>query len=349
MSSYANGKRSVASDLKAVKLLAVLYEMRVTQRVVLNTNRATTKRTRPLTQATPTPGSFKEKLCSAAETKEGFEFNKPKLYKETCRFFFVHGLKIKRQKYAVWSVQQIKMHVLIFMNIFTFWKSLTKCNSYLRLITLNHNQCWHVSYNRPSFAIKVVFIKWHSEIWVHPLNCCHSAFIKCDVKNVAAYCFVSLLLVLASEWARRVRSISLLRALAAPTFPPVHEHRVHRVYTDTADSCVTPPNSHAPSLHQSALHHVLITRCLRVYWSKFATPLFLIGNMLPPARLFWILFLLFFFLRSWFTQLRLDLAVKSGYTYEPGVYSPPVSRFLFSHTAVYRVLCSACRPLLQTR
>lgn len=165
----------------------------------------------------------------------------------------------------------------------------------------------------------MVFVNRHSEIWVkssielvviQPLL--NVPFV-CHVLNVAACCFVSLLLVLASVWARRVRSISLLRALAVPTFPPVHERRVHRVYTDTADSCVTPPNSHAPSLHQSASDHVLITRCLRVYWSISATPLFLIGNMLPPARLFWILFLLFFFfLRSWFTQLRLDLAVKSG-------------------------------------
>jgi len=111
-------------------------------------------------------------------------------------------------------------------------------------------------------------------------------------------------------------SISRFRSFAAPTFPPVLEHRVHRVYTDTADSSETPPNSHAPRFSQSASDHVLITRCLLFHWSVSATPLFLIGNMLPPARVLWILFLFFFiffllfFLRFWFTQLRLDLAVK---------------------------------------
>lgn len=109
-------------------------------------------------------------------------------------------------------------------------------------------------------------------------------------------------------------SISRFRSFAAPTFPPVLEHRVHRVYSDTADSYVTPPNSHAPRFSQSASDHVLITRCLLFHWSIPATPLFLIGNMLPPARVLWILFLFFFlsvvFLRFWFTQLRLDPAVK---------------------------------------
>lgn len=107
-------------------------------------------------------------------------------------------------------------------------------------------------------------------------------------------------------------SISRFRSFAAPTFPPVLERRVHRVYSDTADSSVTPPNSHAPCFRQSARDHVLITRCLRFHWFLSATPLFLIGNMLPPARALWILFLFFFccFLRFWFTQLRLDLAVK---------------------------------------
>lgn len=79
-------------------------------------------------------------------------------------------------------------------------------------------------------------------------------------------------------------SISRFRSFAAPTFPPVLEHRVHRVYSDTADSSVTPPNSHAPPFSQSASDHVLITRCLLFHWSFSATPLFLIGNMLPPAR-----------------------------------------------------------------
>lgn len=176
------------------------------------------------------------------------------------------------------------------------------------------------------------------------LTGCHSAFIKCAIKlcvlNVAACCFVSLPLVLASEWARRVRSISLQRAHAAPTFPPVHERRVHRVYTDTADSCVTPPNSHAPSLHQSALDHVLITRCLHVHWSVSATPLFLIGNMLPPARLLWILFLFFFFfLRSWFTQLRLDLAVKKWlHLWARGLLSVWVALCVSSHCCLQGVL-----------
>lgn len=151
-------------------------------------------------------------------------------------------------------------------------------------------------------------------------------------------CFTTF--VLASDWARRVRSISLFRSLAAPTFPPVHERRVHRVYTDTADSCVTPPNSHAPSLHQSDFNHVLITRCLRVYWSIFATPLFLIGYMLPPARLFWILFLLFFFfLRPWFTQLRLDLAVKKWlHLWARGLLNACVALFVFSHCCLQSVL-----------
>lgn len=91
------------------------------------------------------------------------------------------------------------------------------------------------------------------------------------------------------------------------TFPPVLESRVHWVYTDTADSCDTPPNSHAPRLGQSSSDHVLITRCLHLHWSISATPLFLIGHMLPPASLLWILFLFFFLLllRPWSTQLRL--------------------------------------------
>lgn len=88
-------------------------------------------------------------------------------------------------------------------------------------------------------------------------------------------------------------SISRFRLFAAPTFSPVCVNRVHRVYSDTADSLVTPPNSHAPSFLQSAHDHVLITRCLPSHWLAAATPLFLIGKMLPPAILQWILFLFF--------------------------------------------------------
>lgn len=89
-------------------------------------------------------------------------------------------------------------------------------------------------------------------------------------------------------------SVSQFRLLAVSTFPPVSVHRVHRVYSDTADSSVTPSNSHAPRFLQSAHSHVLITHCLRYHWTESATPLFLIGNMLPPASLLWILFLVFF-------------------------------------------------------
>lgn len=138
------------------------------------------------------------------------------------------------------------------------------------------------------YRIKVVLVNRHCELCA--LNCCHSAVIKC-AGNIyffrISHCFLTSCFWRHSEGRhRRNNSRFRRRALESPTFPPVHERRVHRVYTDTADSCVTPPNSHAPSLYQSALDHVLITRCLRVYWFKFATPLFLIGNMLPPTRLF---------------------------------------------------------------
>ena len=85
-----------------------------------------------------------------------------------------------------------------------------------------------------------------------------------------------------------------IRLFAVSTFPLVFERRVHRVYSDTADSSVTPSNSHAPCFLQSRSSHVLITHFIRSHWTASATPLFLIGNMLPPASLLWILFLFFF-------------------------------------------------------
>lgn len=112
-------------------------------------------------------------------------------------------------------------------------------------------------------------------------------------------------------------------------------------------SALRPPTA----THPLSTNQLPITTCSRAVSASIGPILlhlcFLIGNMLPPARLFWILFLLFFpsFLCSWFTQLRLDLAVKSGYTSDPGFCWTPV----FPRAAVYRGFCSACRPLLQTR
>lgn len=98
------------------------------------------------------------------------------------------------------------------------------------------------------------------------------------------------------------------RAVCVPTFPPVGcaRGRVHRVYCDTADSRPRPPTATHPTPDQWLDAHVVATRRLAPDWRPVATPLSLIGCVLPAATAPALLFLCVF------TAARVKARLRGG-------------------------------------
>lgn len=98
------------------------------------------------------------------------------------------------------------------------------------------------------------------------------------------------------------------RAVCVPTFPPVGSARgrVHRVYCDTADSRPRPPTATHPAPGQWRGAHLAATRRLAPDWPPAATPLPLIGCVLPAATAPALLFLCVF------TAARVKARLRGG-------------------------------------